>query len=371
MKKKKKKILIFGMSSTVGGVENFILNLYEKIDKENIQIDFLVSNNLEGTYREKLIDKYHAKVHIVPSIKKNPFRCIKMIKKIALTENYDVVHVNLCSALLFSYILILKKYSNKNLKVITHSHSSGESNKIRKALHYLFKPFLIKNTNVFIACSKLAGKWMYGKKISNSSRLIIVKNAIDVDKFSYDDNKRLAFRRKNNYEENDFIIGHIGRFEEVKNHKFIIEMFHKYHENNKNSKLLLVGDGSLKSEIKSLVHSLNLDSSVNILDVSSNVDSIYQALDVFILPSLFEGLPTVGIEAQAADLPCVFSNNITIEADITGNVKFLPLDINEWVNCIDEISFMKKGRKKIKNKIIKSGYDLNTEILKIAKLYED
>lgn len=362
-----KKILIFGMSSTVGGVENFILQLYRKIDKSNLQIDFVVTEGLNGYYKD-VLESYNAKIYVIPSIKKHYFKCIKEIKKIINKENYDVMHVNFCSAQMFLYAYYFKKFAKKDLKIITHSHSSGETDIIRKLLHYLIRPLIIKKTDYFISCSKVAGEWMFTKRIANSKKLIIIKNAIDINRFKYDKNKRAIFRKKYNLNE-CLVIGHIGRFEKVKNHEFMIMLFKEYLTRNKNTRLVLVGEGSLKNDVKKKVKEFGIEKYVVFINETDKVDLIYNGIDVFILPSLFEGLPIVGIEAQVAALPCVFSNNITKELDISNNCYFEELNVSKWINCIDSIANKKSQRITNKEKIKESGYDIDTEIEKIRKLY--
>lgn len=366
-----KKILVFGMSSTVGGVENFILNLYENVNKNKFKIDFLVTESLSGYYYNKIVTDYNAKVYTIPSIKKHFFKSLKLIRKISKNENYDFIHINLCSAQLFLYVWFFKIFSSNNLKIITHSHSSGETNIFRKILHFVFRPLIIKNTDYYIGCSNVASKWMFGKKIASSKKNIIIKNAILLDKYKFNKNNRILFRKKYGYDDKTFVIGHVGRFEDVKNHRFIIDFFNKYYKINKNSRLVLVGAGSLKNEIKDLVSKLKLNKVVVFIDVTNDVNVIYHGIDLFILPSLFEGLPIVSVEAQSSGLKCVVSNNVSSECNLTGDVSFLPLNIDEWITEINNI--YKSGFSRINKiqQIIDSGYDLKTEIKKIEKIYGD
>lgn len=364
-----KKILIFGMSSIVGGVENFILNLYENIDKNKFEVDFLVTESLEGFYYDKLVKHHNARVFVIPSIKKQFFKSIKLLKNIIKNNDYDFIHINLCSSQLFLYIWFLKKYANNKVKIITHSHSSGETNTIRKILHYVFRPMLINNTDFFISCSSIAAQWMFGKKIANSDKTIIIKNAILTEKYKYNPLIRSNFRKKYLYNDDNFIIGHVGRFELVKNHDFIIRLFNEYYKINNNARLILVGDGTLKEKIKNDVLNYKLNDVVNFFDVTDHVNEIYQGLDLFILPSLFEGLPIVSIEAQTSGLKCLLSENVTKESNITGNISFLPLDVNIWLNEMSKIYLNRYKRYYDEKKVKAAGYDLKTEIKKIEKIY--
>lgn len=360
-----KKILIFGLSSTIGGVENFIYNLYQKIDKNNYDISFLTSEHIEGFYKTNLIDKYNIKLYEIPSLKKHPFQCIKSLKRLSKENAFDVVHINLCSSQLFAYIYLLKIFSKYKFKIITHSHSSGESNFKRKILHYLMRPLLVKNTDIYLSCSNVAAYWMYGKKIVSNNKVLLINNAIDTDKFNYDVLTRNKIRDKMGYANNDFVVGHVGRFVPEKNQLFLINLL----KHNKNIKLLLIGDGECKIECQQMIEKEKLDDRIIILDSNDNVNEYYQAMDLFAMPSLFEGLPIVGIEAQASGLICLFSNNITKELDITGNCFYEKLDILLWNKLINKIIKTKYKRKGERQKVKNAGYDLCEEANKISDLY--
>ena len=212
---------------------------------------------------------------------------------------------------------------------------------------------------------------MFGKKIASSKKNIIIKNSILLDKYKFNKNNRILFRKKYGYDDKTFVIGHVGRFEDVKNHRFIIDFFNKYYKINKNSRLVLVGEKKKKNEIKDLVSKLKLNKVVVFIDVTNDVNVIYHGIDLFILPSLFEGLPIVSVEAQSSGLKCVVSNNVSSECNLTGDVSFLPLNIDEWITEINNI--YKSGFSRINKiqQIIDSGYDLKTEIKKIEKIYGD
>lgn len=361
---KKKKVLIFGMTSIVGGIETFLMNMYENIDFTNIQVDFLVLGRFEGEYREK-IEQRNSTIYEVEKIKKHPIKGYKQLKRIFEKNQYDVIHMNLCNAFFSLYILPFM-FNNKRTKIICHSHNGSDK---RKILHYLTKGILNHFCTEFIACSDKAAEWMFTKTKRRQKEVLMINNAIDTQKFLYNEEIRKKIRKKYNIG-NEFVVGHVGRFEGQKNHTFLIDMFSNICRKEKNVKLLLVGTGSLVNEIKQKVRKLQLEDKVIFCGVCSNINELYQAMDLFVLPSIFEGLPVSGIEAQASGLKCLFSNTISKECDITENITFLPINNSEiWAEEL--IKIIKNGykRENMQEKIKKANYDMKTEVKKIEKLY--
>ena len=191
----------------------------------------------------------------------------------------------------------------------------------------------------------MAGDWLYGKK----TKYTVFNNAIELDKFVYNEQIRNRIRKQYHIEDK-YVIGHVGRFCYQKNHDFLIDIFEKVHEREKDSVLLLIGEGELEDEIKAKVHRLGLDECVIFAGTCNNVNEMYQAMDVFVLPSRYEGLPVVGVEAQAAGVPCLFSSNITSEILMSKNAMQIQDNIKDWINIImqytkfekDSVSNLKK-----------------------------
>ncbi len=357
----KKKVLIIGMSSIVGGVETYLMNLFENIDKNKFQIDFLVQKGFNGIFKEKIL-KLKGKIFEVDNFKRHPIKSYKFLRKFYKEEKYDVIHINLCNASGILYAYPSKKV-NKNIKIITHSHNSNDRHKFQ---HYCLRPLLNKITTIKVACSNLAATWMFGKKHLNNCT--VLNNAIKVDKFLYNEKIRKNIRKELNLTDN-FVIGHVGRFSWQKNHKFLIEIFNEVYKKNKNSRLLLVGTGELMDDIKLQVNGLGLNDAVIFMGVCDNTNELYQAMDLFVMPSLFEGLPIVGVEAQTSGLNCIFSENVSKQVSITKHTKFLPLNNKDiW---LDEILSNEKkySRNDVLDDIRKNGYDLKEEIKKIERLY--
>lgn len=360
---RKTKILIIGMSSTVGGVETFIMNLYNNIDDSKYDIDFLVQDNLNGIYKE-MIEKKQGKVHIVPNFKKHPIKCFNTLEKIYHENNYDVIHLNLCNASLIMYAIVAKLI-NRETKIISQSHSSSD-NKVLQ--HSIFRIFLDCYTDEYVSCSDYASEWMFGKKITGSGKVKVIKNGIETKKYIYNEEIRQKIREKYNLK-NKFVIGHVGRFESVKNHIFLIDVFQEILKKNSEAVLLLVGTGSLEEKIRQKVIDLGLEYNVIFVGLCSNVNEIYQAMDVFVLPSIFEGLPIVGVEAQASGLHCVFSDSITRKSDISGNVKYMSLESGKEIWAKEILNNIEYVRENMEEKIKLAGYDLNDIIKKIEQIY--
>lgn len=361
-----KKILVFGMSSNYGGVEKFIMNYYQNIDRKFIQFDFLCYDSLPA-YHDK-IENLGGKIHIVTSRRKNPIKSRIAIRK-ALKENkYDAIWDNLCSLSDISILRIAKRLGVKTR--IIHSHNSmNMSGKFTAVMHYIHKKMIGKLATDFWACSIPAGKWFYNKKILNSTK--IVNNAIVTKNFVFDPYQR-DLKRKEFHIENNFVIGNIGRFHYQKNHDFLINIFQAIHKKNKNAVLMLVGDGELRPQIEDKIKKLGLSDNVILTGVRSDIPQILQAMDVFLFPSLFEGLPITLVEAQAAGLPCVISDTITEEVAITNLVQYVSLNRSPefWANTV--LQHINNCKRIDTSAQIKSaGYDIEASTKTLENLLYD
>lgn len=365
MEEKKIKVLIFGMTSIVGGIETFLMNLYEKIDLNKIQVDFLVSGTLDEKNKKKIEDRGGV-VYEVEKIKKHPLKSIRHLNRIYKENNYDIIHMNLCNAFFFIYALPAV-WIRRNIRIVCHSHNGGDK---KKFLHTIAKPILNHYCTDFIACSDIAAEWLFTKKKIKEKGVLIVNNAINTKKFIYNTEIRNKIREKYNILPNEFVIGHVGRFEEQKNHSFLLDVFQQVLQERNNVKLLLIGTGSLEEKIKNQVKELKLENKVIFAGICTNVNEMYQAMDVFVLPSIFEGLPVSGIEAQTSGLKCILSDTITRKVAVTDNIKFISItDKNIWVEEIKNLVDNPYKRKDMREKIKAENYDMETEVKKIERLY--
>ena len=281
-----------------GGVESVIMNYYSHINRKEIQFDFFCDEDSTNIPYDK-IERLGGKVIIIPPYQKI-FKYIRTLTRILKENKYQIIHSNINALSVFP---LFCAYVAKIPIRIAHSHSTTNKKEVKKnILKILLRPFSKIFANRFFACSEHAGRWLFGKKFDKKG--ILINNAIDSGIFDYNEKVRDEVRKDLNIE-NKLVIGHVGRFIEQKNHYKIIEVFDKCYKKNKDVVLLLIGEGKLKKEIISKCFDLGLQKNVIFLGQRDDVNRIFQAMDVFLFPSLYEGLGMVLIEAQCSGLRCV------------------------------------------------------------------
>lgn len=346
-----------------GGSETLIMNIYRKIDKSKYQFDFVVNDsNKKYAYEDEIIS-LGGRIYRIPKYKfYNMITYLRQWKKILKNSNVNVVHGHHTTPG-FLYLSLAKKYSKI---AIAHSHIAGKSKGIIPILKSLHRYPLRFIADYLFACSENSAQWMFGKMKNKS---IILNNSIDVERFSFNKYIRKDLRSKLNLEDK-FVIGNVGRLNNQKNHKFILEVFEKIIESETNSVLLLIGIGELYEYIKTLIKEKNLDNKVYLLGARSDVNELYQVFDVFLMPSIYEGLPLTLIEAQTSGLKCVVSNRITKEVDVSNNVDFVDLnhDAKYWAEIVLKYKSAYK-RDGISKKTILAGYDVESNTKKLISLY--
>ena len=316
-----KKCLVFGISSQLGGVESFLFNYIRFMKKENNLIEF------EYVVIDKVPDFFYlfepeAKVHVVPNRIKNPVKYIQRLKQILCEKKYDIVWYNVCTLSDITLLKLAKKY-NISCRIV-HSHNNENMGGTIVGFLHKWQKMQIQNyATEFFACSKEAGDFMFAPNIKDE-RIKIVKNAIEVEKYTYNSETRRVKRMELGISD-EMLIGHVGRFHFQKNHTFLIKIFEKIVSLKCNTKLLLIGEGGLKPEIIKMAETLGVREKIIFLEKRMDINELLQAMDVFLFPSVFEGLGIALIEAQAADLPCVISDVIPKEAHITNKVYTLSL----------------------------------------------
>ena len=332
-----------------GGLETLLMNCFRHINREQIQFDFLVHREFRGDYDDE-IEALGGRIYRLPRLNPaNPgyFRALYDFFK--SHPEYRIVHCHLdcMSALPLS---VAKKCG---IPVrIAHSHNANQD----KNWKYLLKRFYMKKiphtATHFFACSIDAGNWMFpGQSVT------VLKNGIETDRFCFSSNTRSAVRTELGIQ-NQLVIGHTGRFMPQKNHSFLLDVFAQIRENNPNALLLLIGEGPLEREIRQKATELALIDSVRFLGVRKDVDRLLQAMDVYIMPSLYEGLSLAAVEAQSSGLPCFFSGTVTAECKLTDSVTFLPLSASpaKWAEAIlrTDVSGRKSGHKAVRD----AGFDI-------------
>ena len=353
-------------SLNIGGSQAMIMNLYRNIDREKIQFDFILDHP-EQLYFADEVRKLGGKIYFMPTFNgKNIFQ-VKRAWNSFFEEHteYRILHSHVRSYASL-YLPIAKKHG---LYTIIHSHSTANG----KGLSSLVKSFLQYplryQADYFMACSDNAGRWLFGDKVVDGENYLMLPNAIDSDAYNYSDCVRIKMRESLNIDDN-FVVGHVGRFTEPKNHSFLIEAFEEVLKIIPSSKLLLVGDGELRPEIEHRIVEKNIVDKVIITGNKSNTSDYYQAMDVFVFPSLWEGLGIVAIEAQASGLHCIVSERIPKEIDLgAGLVDVLSLDLGPkaWAEKIASINCEKRrGRK---DAIVAAGYDVKANAEKLTDFY--
>lgn len=356
---KKKKILIEGMTSNLGGLETFIHLLYSVL-KESWQIDFITLDENIPFEREFL--NQGCKIYRITSRYKNIKKYCKNIDQIFLNENYDVFWSNKTTLSSIYSLKMAKKYGVS--KIICHSHASKNMGSFFTLCMHKFNRMRINYyIDSKVACSEIAADWFFGK---NNKDVIILENAVDLSKYDPNPIKKEHMRKQLRIKEN-FVIGHIGRFSKEKNHKFLIELFSSLLE-KVDAHLVLCGDGELKEEVEEQIKSHNIENKVSILGIRDDVPDVLQAIDVFVFPSLFEGLPFALVEAQAAGVPCIVSNTVSSEANLTDIVEFISLEIPSevWIkNIIKYKDYKKIAKKEI---LREKGFSIDSYICKVKQI---
>lgn len=349
-----------------GGVEAVTINYYRNIDKNKVQLDFICDEDSTNIPYEE-IEKMGGKVIIIPSYSK-PFKYHKALKRVLKEGNYKIIHSNINTLSVFS--LFAAKCAGVPVR-IAHSHSTtNKKEKKKNLMKQILRPFSKVFATDYMCCSELAGRWLFGNKEYDKGNVYLLNNAIDLDKFKYNESLRKKKRKELGIKDNTLVIGHIGRFVAQKNHDFLIDIFDEIHKKNNNSILLLAGQGPLMEDIKNKVKELNLNDSVKFLGQRNDANELYQAFDVFLLPSLYEGLPVVGVEAQAAGLLCYLSDDMTKETKVLDITKFMSLNNTpeEWSdNILDDVK--KYKRIDTSKEMTDKNFNIKEEAKKLEEYY--
>lgn len=347
-----------------GGAETMVMNLYRAMDRTQIQFDFVLHGQGKGDYDDE-VRSLGGIINYVPR-----YSAATMVQYIQAwhrflrdNRNYRIIHGHVRSTAAI-YLTIAKKYG---LTTIAHSHStSSGTGKQALARNLLQIPLKGKLADYMFACTPAGGEWLFGRR--NLPEVTIINNAIDAEQYAFNQHRRDQMRKALNIEQ-QLVLGHVGRFDQPKNHMFLIDIFKQLHSRDKNVILLLVGDGKLEQPVKEKVTGLHLDGAVKFLGLRSDVADLLQAMDVFVFPSWYEGIPLALIEAQAAGLPCIISDRISPEVAITPLVKQLPLSLfaDRWAEEI--LSWRHLERESTTAAIKSSGYDIYEASHKLAELY--
>ncbi|MBQ9860452.1 MAG: glycosyltransferase family 1 protein [Clostridia bacterium] len=361
-----------------GGIETLIMNVYRQIDRSKVQFDFLAHYGKENADYNEEIRALGGRIYEMPVIKSTTktyygrfFTYCRALKKFFKEHpEYHVIHGHMTNTAAI-YMPIAKKYG-KVTHTIAHSHLTETQKTVSwltaLGTNLLLKPIRKQATDYF-ACSEMAALWLFKQEDLDAGRVHVISNGVHTEKFDFSPERRRIVRQKLGIEEN-IVLGHVGRFFPQKNHTQLLDIFHHYHTMHPNAVLLLVGEGELKEEMQQKAERLGLGDSVRFLGLRTDVEDLMQGMDLFLMPSLYEGLPVVGIEAQAAGLPMVVSTEITEELNITGQVRFVGLEESPeaWTKAIDE-ALTGCERTSTAETLKQAGYDIQTTAAFLQDFY--
>lgn len=323
-----KRILFIIGEMNLGGAESFIMKMYRVLNKEKYQFDFVI--NKDGFYSEE-IKRLGGKIFYTALKSKHFFKSSRQITQIVRENGYkDVIRFGTSNTSYFD-LRAAKKGGAIHLGVRTLSANQG--NIVKKLVSFMLRPFLNSIATIKFAPSQKAAEKTYGKRAKN---VYILKNGVDFKLFVYDENKRKMLRKELNIDNDAIVFGHVGRLSKEKNHSFLIELFSRYYNLNKNSYLVLVGNGPLLNELKKEAKRLLIDKNVLFLGARADVSTIYSCFDYFLFPSFYEGMPNSLIEAQANGLTCFYSDKITKECELSKNIIRLKLNQQLWFDTISK-----------------------------------
>lgn len=364
----------------LGGAESRIMDLYRQMNRDEIQFDFLVHSSAVNGFREDAperkpqfydeeIRQLGGHIYVLPKFKVYNYPIYhKAIQDFFdIHREFRVIQGHMTSTAGI-YLPIAKK-SGVPITV-AHSRNAGVDKGLKGIATKFFRRNLARKADFCFACSELAGKDVFGDAAMRQGRVKIIHNAIDAGRFTYDPRKRAEVREKLGLKE-QFVIGHVGRFDYQKNHPYLIEIFAKLCEIRQDAVLLLLGEGSGMESIKEKCRMLGIGEKVMFLGNQKKPEDYYQVMDIFLLPSFFEGLPGVLVEAQAAGLRCFVSDTVTREAKATDLVTYLSIEqpAGEWARRIDEsASYERHDTCQIMRD---AGFDVEAQAAGYRKFYQE
>lgn len=351
-----------------GGQETFIMNLYRSIDRNKVQFDFLLSLDSKSDYEDEIMElggrvyRTTLKTEGIGTFIQHTNKLLKECQ-----TNYRIVHIHTSSIMsILGWLLTdIRKIPNK----IIHSHNAFNAEDVVGIRRTVLRFAINRVTKLRFACSKEAAIWLFGQSPYKKNKIKIIKNGIDQETFAYRKSDRIAVLNELELEDK-FIIGHIGRFNTQKNHRFIIDIMESIHRLNEDAILLLIGVGTLEEEIKQYVIDKNLENCIRFLGKRDDISRLLNSMDVLIMPSLYEGLPVVGVEAQSTGVRLVVSDTVSKDLDITGNILFVSLKESpmQWAKSILEFG-QGYERKSEDDALNRHGYIISTTAKEMEHFY--
>lgn len=363
------------------GAETMLMNYLRNIDRSKIQMDFLINRQDRADYEQE-IEALGSKIYHMSSLFPGKFHKYKKEFRmfLRLHPEYKIIHSHLEER---SYFALKIAKEEGVLVRIAHGHSAPKGRNLKMLMRLYFRKKLMKYYTHAFACGERPAKWLFG----STENVTMMRNAVDTEQFQYHEQVRREVRKELGIGEKEFVIGHIGRFIPEKNQKFLIDIFENIHSQRKSSRLLLIGGGKPKAEmkykkqVKEKVKTAHLQSKIKFLGVRDDVDRLMQAMDVFVMPSVTEGFPVTLVEAQASGLPCVVSDTISDEINITELIQYQGLSDHEedWANKIlsiyhENVSLFEKkesiGREEMAGRVKAAGFDIKENAKWLEEFYE-
>lgn len=367
-----KRVVVTG-AANIGkaGVATIVYKWGQEFDSNKLVYDYLMQRGLPDQQYVDAITQKGGKVFTMEDEERNLFSIIKWVEKIVRENKYETMHINTDTAYVAAaYIYAAKKGGVSHIFVHSHCTQVDDNNKLKRniktLLHRLLIPYVCRNTERYLACSKLAGYWMFGKKNVESNKYKTIYNGVDVEHYLYNTQIRKKYREQMGLS-GKLVIGNIGRFSYQKNHSFLIKVFMELSKTDDKAILVLVGTGELEVEVRALVNASGIADKVIFLGTRNDVPELLSMFDVLVMPSRFEGLPVTMVEAQMNSLPCVVSGTITREAQFTETVNYIAgWDIDKWVEAIRYAVWI--GRLSTDDELYKSKFNIHKAAQELQQL---
>lgn len=341
-----------------GGIEAVVMNYYRFIDKSKVQFDFAVSEDSSLPQREE-IESLGGRIYLLPRLS-HIGKYIVSLRSVILENRYEIVH---CHMNTLSVFPLFAAFLSGTRVRICHNHTTAHPGEgMRTVAKYLTRPFGKWFATDYFACGEYAGRWMFGERCFRKNRVYIMKNAVDVDKFRFDPEVRKRVRKELGLKDK-FVIGHIGRFVYPKNHFFLLDVFYEIYQKKKDAVLLLIGDGELERKIHEKVKRLEISDAVIFYGSCTDTSGLYQAMDLFCLPSFYEGVPVVAIEAQASGLPVFLSDKVSEEVKVLESCETVSLRLPSGVWAVRMLNLYRKAESRNTGymKTINAGFSIMEE----------
>lgn len=361
-----KRLLCILSSMDSGGAETFLMKIYRQLDKSKYQMDFCI-NVPEKCYYEDEITDLGGRIYRIPSKSENRKEFARQLTQLVKSEQYAYILRLTCNGMGLMDVQIAKK-AGATRCAVRSTNSRTDAGWKGELLHCLGKMLFGRYVDVKFAPSDLAAIYTFGKKAYDAGEATILHNAVDLGVFRYDPEGREAVRREFDIPGDALLVGHVGRLMTQKNHGYLLQIFSEIQKKRPESKLLLVGKGELEAQLRGQVEQMGLSQAVIFAGVRSDIPQMLSAMDVFVFPSLYEGMPNTVIEAQATGLPCVIADTITREADITGLVQYLPLDKTPGQWAETALAAAAQPRKNTQADFVENKYDIQSVTQQFVQL---